>query len=114
MATCSNKAKASHNEGRAFENEPCRLFQLTLHTVFQEVFFNSVVTLMSVSAGLPYMGMARHASSCTQCCACLFPHSAQSPVLCSLLYGLQQVVPDGSNKVFFWGANEDVTISKLS
>ncbi len=39
--------KVSHNEVHAFGSEPCRLFQLALHAVFNSVFlsvflFNSV------------------------------------------------------------------------
>ncbi len=45
-----------------------RLYKLC----FSVGFLNSVVTLKSVHAGLLYMGMPVHASSCTHCgCACL-------------------------------------------
>ncbi len=72
-----SNAKTSHNEVRTSGSEPCKLFQLALHTVFQEVFL-TVFTVTLMRAGLPYKGIPRHASSCTQCCLCPLPRSAQT------------------------------------
>ncbi len=58
-----NDAKMSHDEVCTFGSEPSRLFYLALHTVFHKVFFNTLVTLTSMHAGLPIIGMQGHASS---------------------------------------------------
>ncbi len=50
-----NDVQVSHNEVCAFGSEPCRLFQLALDAVFQEVFL--------MPSGLPYVGMPAHAHS---------------------------------------------------
>ncbi len=55
-----NDAKMSHEEVCTFGSEPSRLFYLA---VFHKVFFNTLVTLTSMHAGLPIIGMQGHASS---------------------------------------------------
>ncbi len=54
----SNDAEVSHNEVHAFGSEPYTLFWLVLRAVFYSVF-----PVMSMFAGLPYMGMPAHAHS---------------------------------------------------
>ncbi len=59
-----NDAKVSHNDVSAFESEPCRLFQLSLHTVFNSVWvFLSVFPVMLMCAELPYIGIPARAHS---------------------------------------------------
>ncbi len=92
-----NDAKASHNEVHAFRSEPCWLFQLTLHAVFEEGFATVFFPLTLMRAGPSFKGMPAHAHSAVK-----LLHSA----LCFTDY-CQHFDQDGSNKVCFEGLIKD-------
>ncbi len=95
-----NKATVSYNEVHTFGSEPCRLFQLALHAVFQEVFLflHSAVTLTNecwtALCGMPAL--------CTQPCACCLLCSSQIQLCAALCFRdyCQHFVWFGSKKVF--------------
>ncbi len=84
--------------------QPCWLFQMALHTVFQEVCFKPLL-LKWRSCVLDFLIWACQP---VHTALCPLPPSAQTPLRSALCFTdyCQHFVPDDSNKGFFGGVNK--------